>query len=452
MKKCFAILLALALLLPLGLVPTANAAGEVTVQPFYALGWSDFDEKTYPYLDGLVTTSFTNIGDKARLGSMIYGQYTDEEVTEVAQNVKKQMDARPAGTRYWHVFGPAKIMKLAPKHVVYLDHGAIQLQDMFSAVLKKMKEIGCPLDGVVIDTEYIGMGSWYLYANTDKNSNNYQKNKNIYAQIVADSRYATMIRPLLVERGFPFWPNPSGEKSEIFSICNVNKGAEYDLARSIWDTCMRIHLNNYANAWCYGPLKAYYPEASLSDYQSHDSKSWMKLYGITDDGIALTGGSSIRVGTASSFSYYYARPGASFFDDHKQYASFNDGEYEASGFNGLLYDINFTRHMFSSTDTKQIAPWITSYMYGSKKPASMAYTPYYSELLYHLGMFDPEPFLSYTYVNEYAEEGQKPSFTSPDYLSTQKVMNEIMAELTRVAGFSDRKPIELPQYWNAEYV
>ena len=451
MKKALILLLALALVLPMALLQPAKA--DVTAEPFYALGWSDFDREKYPYLEGLHTTNFSNIGEFAYLGGqMLYGKYTDEDVTIVAEKVKKAMLERPEGTRYWHVFGISQIMKLAPEHVVYLDHGVEQMREMFEAVIKKLKELDCPLDGVVIDVEYIGMSSHYLYANTSHNSNNFQTNPKIYAQIVKHPDYATKIRPLLVERGFPFWPNPSGNQSEIYSICKLNKGEQYDLARSIWDVVMRIHLNNYSNYWCYEPLKAYYPNASLSDYQSHDSDSWLKLAGITDDGVALTGGNGQKVGTASSFSYYYARPGKSFFNEHKQYVGFNDGEYEASAFNGLLYDVNFTRHMLSSTDTKQIAPWITSYMYDGKKPSSMAYTPYYSELLYHLGMFDPEPFLSYTYVNEYKEEGKDPSYTSPKYLKTQQVMNEIMAELTRVAGYSDRKTIEMPQYWNAEFV
>ena len=451
MKKLLVTLLALALVLPMALVQPAKA--EVEKQPFYTLGWSDFDQEKYPYLDGLLTTSFTNIGEFAKLsyggGTMLYGEYTDEDVTAVAQAITKEMKDRPAGTRYWTVFGPAKIMQLAPDHAIFLEHGVVQLQQMFTDLVKKLYELGCPLDGVVIDIEYIGMGAWYLYTNANGSVENYGSNKKIYAQIVADKRYQTMIRPLLVEYGFPFWPNPSGNQSEIYSICYLNKGEQYDLARNIWNTVMRIHLNNYSNIWCYEPLKTYYPDASLSDYQSHDSKSWLKLSGITDDGVALSGGNSVKVGTASSFSYYYARPGSSFFDEHKQYVSFNDGEYEASAFNGLLYDVNFTRHMYSSTDTKQIAPWITYHTYGGKKASSMAYTPYYTELLYHLGMFDPEPFLSYTYVGDSCFGSDK---NSAFYHTVQKVQNEIMAALTEVAGYADRKPIEMPQYWNAEYV
>ncbi|MBQ8880728.1 MAG: PT domain-containing protein [Oscillospiraceae bacterium] len=447
MKKLFALVLALALLVPMGLIPVANAEGEVTVKPFYALGWSDFNNIKYPYLEGLLTTSFRNIGDKAILSygdsSMIYSRYTDADVTKVAQAIKKDMDARPEGMRYWHLFGPLTIMKLAPQNVLFLDHAIVQLKDLTNAVLKKYKEIGGVLDGLVVDTEYVGMSSWYIYGGGKNQPNNFQDNKKVYWDIVNDPRYATRIRPLLVERGFPFWTDLTETTSEIYSICNYNKGAKYDLARSIWDTVIRIHLNTYVNEWCYEPLKTYFPEASLSDYQSHDSKPWLKLAAITDDGVALTGGNSIRAGTASSFSYYYSRPGISFFTEMQQFASFNDAHYEASAFNTFMYDINFTRHMYESSDYNQIAPWITSYVFRGKAADSMAYTPYYSELLFHLGMFDPEPFLSYTYTPEYSDE---------NWIVTCEVMNSALAELTRVAGFSDRKPIAMPQYWNAEFV
>ena len=453
MKKLLALILTFSMLVPMCLIPVANAEGEVTVEPFYALGWSDFDRENYPYLEGLLSTSFKNIGDKAILAynsaQMMYGSYTDADVTKLAQAIKKDMDARPEGTRYWHMFAPAKILCLASQNLLYCDFGVNQLKDLTTAALKKYKEIGGQLDGVVLDTEYFGrFRAWYLYAKPEY----YQGNKNVYSEIVNHPQYATRLRPILEKLGFPFWEETNEFQSEIFSICYENKGEKYDLARSIWDVALHIHGNMYANEWCYEPLKEYFPEASLSDYQAHDSASWLKLAAITDDGAALAGGNSIKVGDTSTFSYYYARPGSKFFVELNQYASFNDSVYEASPFNSLLYDVNFTRQMYASTDTKKIAPWITSYVYGGKEACSMAYTPYYTELLYHLGMFDPQPFLSFTWVGDFADEGESHSFTSKDYILTQQIMNEIMAELTRGAGYSDRKPIAMPIYWNAEFI
>ena len=457
MKKVLAVLLALAMMIPLCLIGTASAE-EVKAQPFYTLGWSDFDEKNYPYLDGLVTANFTNIGDKAKLGYgggvMQYGSYTDEDVTKVATALKKTMDARPEGARYLHLFGPAKIMKLAPKNALFMDHGVTQLLDLTDALLKKYKELGGQLDGMVIDTEYVGMGCYYLVdANTEHQTNNLTKNPKLLQQIVADPRYATEIRPMLEEWGFIFYqaadPSQQAAYTEIYSITKA-AGAKYAQSRLVWDTVMRNHLNGYANKWCFAPLQKYFPEASLSDYQSIDSAAWMKMAAVTDDGVVMSGGNSIKVGNTSSYSYYYSRPSASFYKENQKYAGYNDVIFAAEPFSNLIYDINFTRHMYESSDTKQIAPWITYYTYGGQEPQSAAYTPYYSELLYHLGMFDPEPFLSYTYVGDKCfSDGRE---NSTHYKEIQQVKNEIMAELTRVAGYSDRKYIPMPINWSSKYV
>ena len=127
MKKFCTFLLVLALLIPMGLVSVAGAEDTAATEPFYALGWSDFDQEKYTYMDGLVGSTFSNIGDKARISfggvTLMYGKYTDEQVTQFAEAMKKTMEARPEGLRYWNIGFPFKIMKLAPKHVIYLDHG-----------------------------------------------------------------------------------------------------------------------------------------------------------------------------------------------------------------------------------------------------------------------------------------------------------------------------------------
>ena len=211
MKKIFALVLALALLLPMGLVPVANAEGEVKAQPFYVLSWSDMNNLQYSYLDGLVQANFNNIGDKATLsysGSKVQaGNINDADVDKFCQSLKKTMDNRPEGLRYLHLFGPAKVFKLNPKNVVYLDHAADQMREILMAILKRYKEIDGKLDGLVIDVEYIGMSSFYIYAKNDKNPNNAVANPLVYKDIIDDPRYLTEVRPLLEERGFKFYKN-----------------------------------------------------------------------------------------------------------------------------------------------------------------------------------------------------------------------------------------------------
>ena len=452
MKKPLALLLILATLIPMILVMPVSAATEK--EPFYTLSWTDSDEVKYPYMNGLVTTSFSNIGEYAVLSldgaKMQYGSYTDADVTKMAQALKARLEPRPAGSRYWHIFKPAQILKLAPDDVLFLEHGVEQLKEIFTDLYKKMAEIGCPLDGVIVDTEIYAMGAWYLWTNSGNHSFDWYagKNKNLYAQIVKNPKYKKLIRPLLEEYGFPFWPadpkNP--HESEIFTICPEKKSKDvdrYNRAYSIWNTVVRVHLNRYITQWAYEPLKQYYPDATCSDYQSLDSKSWYKLAGIDDGGIALSGGNSEKVGSVSTYSYYFNHPSESFFTDHDKYASYNEAVFEQSPFNCFLYEVNFSRHMYASTESKQIAPWMASYLYSRDKAGRWNGTPYYSELWYHLGMFDPEPFLLYNTKDEVGgDEG---------WDKTQQTINAIMEALNQVAGYADRKPIELPQYWNAEY-
>ena len=445
MKKIFAIILTLALLLPLCLVTNADG---VSALPFYSLGWSDFDEDTYPYLDGLVTCTFKNIGDKAVLhygnAQMLYGSYTDDDVTAMATKIKTEMDSRPEGMRYLTLFGIAKIMQLAPQNVLFMDHSVTQLKDINTALLKKYKEIGGKLDGLVLDVEYEGLASWWLTTDSSKQENNAVKNKMVYKQIVDDPRYATMIRPLLVERGFKFYEKVTDLTPEIYSICK-DSGTKYEISRSVWDTVMRIHLNRYANEWAYEPLQEYFPEASLSDYQSHDSVGWMKGVAVTDDGQSVSGGgNTIKVGNVSCYSYYSARPNNDFYNGYNIYAGYNQAVYEPIPFNTFLHDANFTRRMYEATDSKLIAPWITASCYNDgSKIATLAHTPYYSEQILHLGLMDPEPFLVFMY---------RPEYTDTEWVTCCQTLNELMAELTRVAGYSDRKPIAMPENWNSDFV
>ena len=449
MKKALVLLLALAMVLPMAFAVPANA--EVEKEPFYALGWSDFDQEKYPYLDGLLTSNMKNFGDRVVHSyggvSLTDGQYTDEDVLKFAQKIKEDMDKRPEGMKYWTIFGPLKIMALAPEDALFMDHGVDQMATMMEKILKAYKEIGGTMDGMVVDIEYVGLGVYYLIdAQTESQTNNYTKNPKLLKQIVKNPKYATEIRPLLEEYGFIFYEAENealqAERTELYSLVKA-AGSKYEKSRLVWDTVMRIHLNRYVDEWLYTPLQKYFPEASLSDYQSIDSAVWHKMAAVTDDGIVMSGGNSNKSGNTSSYSYYYSRPSASFYENNQKYSGYNDAIFAAEPFSNLLYDINFTRHMYSSTDTKQIAPWITGYTYGGKKDQSIAYTPYYSDLLYHLGMFDPEPFLSYTYTPEY---------TSENWVLICQIMNDVMEALTEVAGYADREPIEMPQNWNSKFV
>ena len=454
MKKVLALLLIVAMLIPAGLSVPAKAA-EVEKLPFYLVAWTDFDETKYPYLNGFITPNFSNRGENAYLSyggvGLEYSKYTDADVTAMAQALKKSLEARVEGSRYLHFFGPAKLFRLAPENALFLDFYVGQMAEIVDALMKKLKEIGAPLDGAVVDTEYIGFSVYYLI-DTDSDFENLVSNPKLLQNIVKDKRYKERIRPMLEEYGFIFYehedPAKQASYTELYSLTK-GAGAKYEKSRTIWNTVMRIHLNRYVDEWCTIPVTRYFPNANVSDYQSIDGKTWMGLNAVDDFGAIITGGNTHKVGNTSTYSYYYTRPEPSAFTNLTTVPGFNEAYYQAEPFTGLLYDINFTRYLYESTDTKRVSPWTSSYYYtytGEKK-ASVAMTPYYADLIYHLGMFNPRPFLFYNTKAETEKLGGADGWDK-----TGQILNSLLSSLNELAGYSDRQTISTPLNWNSKYV
>ena len=138
MKKLFALVLALALLVPMVLTPVAKAE-DFTKEPFYVLNWSAVNNEKFPHIEDLLTTTIYNIGENARFAyngvSLLYGSYTDDELTEMAQAMKTEMDRRPEGMRYWTIFGIAQFMKIHAQNVLFFDTAIEQLKAITTDIL-----------------------------------------------------------------------------------------------------------------------------------------------------------------------------------------------------------------------------------------------------------------------------------------------------------------------------
>ena len=443
MKKVLAIFMALVLLVPMGLV--ANAAESVEVKPFYGLGWSDFNESKFPYMNGNARMSIKQSGGKVTLsygGAKITAGSIDEaQLDKMVQAMKTELNSRPQGSRYIHFFGPATALGLNPENVVYLDYGVDQLKELTTAFFAKYYAAGGLVDGAVMSVLYTGMGSWYIYSEDAK------KDRLIYKKIVDDPRYQTEIRPLLAERGFKFYEKITDETPEIYSISN-NAESKYAISQRIWDTVMRNRLNAYTTEWCYEPMAQYFPDVYVSDYQSTNNDSWLK--NVNGDGDTLgSGGNSIQVGNTSCQNFYASRPSGDFYKNnttpvYKKPASYNEAVYEDSSFNSFRYDMNVAKNVYASSDDGRVCYWISNYKNKEGDETAITNSPYYSEQAFHLNLLDPKPFMVFL-PREY-------SATIEEYEDSVNVVNQLLAELTRVAGFADRKPIAVPATWNSEFV
>ncbi|MBO5868611.1 MAG: hypothetical protein J6Q54_06875, partial [Oscillospiraceae bacterium] len=456
-KKVFTVLLVLAILLPAFPVTKADAA---EVKPFYGLTWDEVDRDTFSNLENApIITVKNNNGEVTITHGSSYPEI-------MAEKLKEKLDELPEGMRYIRIFKPAEAFKAGAELVVYADAGISQLKTLFTEFIEAYYDLGGKLDGIILDTEYTAMGSWYLYLNTygghykpsaDKiEANGY--NRNLYHDIVNHPNYLTDIRPLLEESGFKFYENVGGDRSEIWSmyptstIKQVLKGdaqaehlEKYAGCYEIWNRVMKNRQSRYLNDALLTPLLKYYPNAVMSDYQQTDAAPWHKQIGSYAN--------SEKVGNTSNSNDYSHQPSASYFVDDDVYLyqkpnGYNAASYDDDPYGMLLWNVNKFKSMYAATDTKKISVWIAEYDYSSRE-SSFRNNGYYTEALFHYGMLDPQPFLIYMYTGASKFSGTE---GKEAYNLRMQVISEILNELTRVAGYADRKVIEVPASWNDGYV
>ena len=428
------------MVLPMCLV--ANAADtNVEIKPFRITNSMDLQ------------TDYDNFWPKiffwSRVGSE---EYVDEDSIKVsvpgvggsnpkaiAENLKEVFDEYPDGMRSLR-FGAARaalVTLLEDK--IYMEKGIKVMKAWFDEFIEHYYSIGGKLDSVVVDLEYVEGGTYYITQTA-------QKDPYIYKKIVDNPMYAEKIRPQLVERGFKFWPNVTDETPEIFSI-NEKSGSEYAHSRAVWHIVMRNYMNQCIDDCLKDSMLKYYPDAVLCDYQSRDTYAWHKI--PSDQGAISSGGNYQTVGNVNYFNTYASRPGPNFFKDngspvYKNIPSFNGSVWEDNPFNMVLWESIFARNLKESAPDNRITITVTFYNYTSRT-GSYCNTPYYSEMLYHMGLLDPEPFQSYCIDTEIQGRG-----SDIDY--SIKIMSELLNELTRLVGAADRKPIVMPYTWNDKFI
>ncbi|MBQ7767980.1 MAG: hypothetical protein IJ403_03750 [Oscillospiraceae bacterium] len=434
MKKILALLLILVLLAPM--IPAR--AETVAIKPYYAIGSSDFNRTKFPNLEGRLMVSVVVENGEVYLSASGAGR----DINKIASTIKNTLDSYPEGMRTFVLHKSSDVFQLQ-EDTIYFEEGVEKLRTVFSQFIKAYAELGGKLDGVVLDVEYVDTYNWYLY------SKQYTKgNTDVYKNIVENPRYKTDVRPLLEERGFQFYPD--AYLTEIWSAYPRLKGAEkaeYADCLTIWDTVMRIRLNNYMTYAVYEPLAQHMPNVPVYDYQSRATAAWLK--DLSDKGEhKYVAGNSVPVGITSHYNTYGSRLTDDFFvadgqPAYKNPVAYNGAEFAATPFNRILWDVNLMKNMYAASDGN-VAITVAEYDYSPDKVGTPSNTPYYTESIFHIGLLDPKPFCIYMYDKAFE--------TTAEYNKRAKVLQQIMAELTRVAGYADRKPIEVPATWNSPFL
>ncbi len=434
-------LVMLAALFPAGVAVTAEG---VEKEPFYYVNISKFEnENPYVYYmpQFYCNKVLPMVGDLPKVSWQ--GVY---DIPALAELLKEDFNNRPDGTRYINFTLMQVSFRATVENSIYMDKGVELTSRWLNVFLAEYKRIGGKLDGLIVDLEYNYVLSWYI-KNHYEGISGMELNKNIYNDIVNDPRYATQIRPRLEEWGFDFYDNVGGEKSEIFSIYPRLKEPElskYAESRSVWDAVMRNYLSECITESTYEPLIRYYPDGIVSDYQRPDLDIWQKA--MSDTGGIRS--SSTKGGNASNFNTYSNRISDSYYTDGKgNYSynnppSYNKAVFGSEPFRMTQWDTNLFKNIYAATDTGIINAWTAGHKWSEGNVCTTSNTPYYAETLFHMCMLDLQPLIGYVttgYEGEYFEEAGE-------------VISDIMVELTKVAGYADRKPIQTPATWNGEFV
>ena len=434
MKRLIPLLLVVALLVPLCLTANADAAKK----EFYAVTWSNKVEG-FSNVKNLYNIGISMLGENVKMGSLIYGSYTDAQVESMAQSLKATMDTRAEGERYVHFTTPSATMALMEKEV-YFDEATKQLTEMTTALFDKYAAIGGKIDGAMMSMLYPDMGASYVNQAA-------AKDKKLYSKIVKDSRYKTQIRPLLEERGFVFYTeNITDYTPEIYGISG-KAGAKYSNCAAIWNTVMDIRLSTSIRQWAYEPMAKHFPNVHVADYQTTDTDAWMKPVS-SDGGVMGSGGNNLRAGNTSCDKFYANSPSDNGFYNkigisYKNLPTYMGTYYRQTAFNNFRYDMNVAKQVYIADANNDVCFWISKYSTAADNNDSIANTPYYAEQLYHLCMYDPKPFVAFFNTESVKGEELKQSAT---------IVNDLLSEMNRIVGFADREPIQTPVDWNSEFV
>ncbi len=420
---------------------TLTATWELTVvegvRPFVMTNWVGVGKGVYSNISGMPQL-YNYVID----GEVVIAYKNQIDIKIIARLMKEEMDGRPAGTRWINGGAFGNVLRTNNDDVMFMERGVEIVKNWLDAFLAEYKAIGGELDGIALDFEYFDAEYWYL------NSWHYSKDKTVYQRIVTNPNYQTKLRPLLVERGFKFWPEPSEHTPEIYGIY-PNSGNEYGTSRLVWDAASQCLLSMYQNE-SMAPLFEHYPDADVNDYTIRDVRGWLKP--VDEGGSPIyQGGNRDKMGTASSYNTYsYAPTFISAGNNGYTYRTpvgYNKAAYEDDPYNMFMWDVNSCKLMYDATPEKQVSMWFAAYCYSPDRPGSTSYTPYYAEAILHMGLMNPEPFLGFIVA---FHDFRMP--TMDEYYESIQVASDILAELTRIVGAEDRKHIPFPYTWNSGYI
>ena len=434
-KKIMACFCAAVMILASGTAFAENAFTKGKKGTFYAYVWSETsgaDNLYKPFQ--FVTWSTSNP----------YEANVNDGMLNAARKMKSYFDSVPDGKRAINpLHSLAPIRNNIENHYWY-DKGIAIFKEQMDELFYYYKRFGGKtINNVLCDLEY-GCSVWYIENKSLRNKIDIEV---LYDEIIADPRYETEIRPSIIDYGITLYEGDDhNELYNMYANRNLyepNDPRKKDVYLGIrWaDERMGMYIDQI-----YEVYKNHFPDIKFSDYEcslssqpNYVTTAHGHMYGLFSEPIPMEERTlDDGVGTHSAFQNYCAIRSGLVNNPPPEYPY---DKYVSTPFNGILYQLISAQNVVTYLEGTKIQPWVGcwSYDYGGTNPA--AATDYYYELVYHLGMANPDPFLFYNYENG--------NYGLADNLK----LSELMHVLDDLAGFEDRKTLitELTP-WDSHYI
>ena len=161
MKKILAILLVIAMLLPMCFTTTAAGASDVEIKPFnISTSLKEGFDNIWPKIHFWTRVSEEYVTeDSIKISAMDVGGSTPKEV---AENLKPVFDAYPDGMRYIRFTSFRAALFTLKEDTIFMDKGLKVIKEWFEEFISHYHSIGGKIDGISVDIEYVEGNAYYI--------------------------------------------------------------------------------------------------------------------------------------------------------------------------------------------------------------------------------------------------------------------------------------------------
>jgi hypothetical protein len=413
----------------LAAVAAAGLAGGALAGPFRACTWGTSDPSDTPNLSPMVwITRDSNIDDVARqlLAKPAGSRYALMflYVNDLADNPADRCIQRTTTTTTTYVWkytttGTGKKKKttatlvpvtttsnvdtLTNQRGPWMDNGIVAVQSRMQSLVSGLKSRGVQVDGFVFDNE------------TTLHATNFMSVTGAWATIQADPRWPD----LATQVGLP---------QDISSTSVMYWGSPLYYQ---WTQVMAGRFDAAMNAAVYGPIKAAYPDASVSNYMDGQVQA---SYASPDITGKLDRFQTPGFGTHDTGEFY-----GMLTPQRIACASTADQPLAGDPFVALRLEVHKARGLFLSGSARPKQAWVANRSWGDlwSEPGytvGLASSPYWDELVLQLGMHGVTTFLDWN--SDAWQSGQDPSLYNPraDRVALSGLLDQLNAQVGGATG------------------